>query len=165
VLVSDDGLQHAALARDLDIIVFDERGIGNGLRLPAGPLRQALPARVPPRTLVLYNAPQPTTPLPGALVTRRLGPAVPLADWHNANRGAAVPLASLQPHGQAPLLAAAGVASPERFFGMLEAAGLATMPTTRSPGRPAPATCSSPRRTRSSCSPRGWATPGSGSSG
>jgi tetraacyldisaccharide 4'-kinase len=125
VLVSDDGLQHAALARDVDVVVFDERGVGNGLRLPAGPLRQALPARVPPRTLVLYNAPQPTTPLPGALVTRRLGQAVPLADWHNAIRGAAVPLASLQPHGQAPLLAAAGVASPERFFGMLEAAGLA----------------------------------------
>jgi tetraacyldisaccharide 4'-kinase len=124
VLVSDDGLQHAALARDLDIIVFDERGIGNGLRLPAGPLRQALPAQVPARTLVLYNAAAPTTPLPGALMARQLGQAVPLADWRSANRAAAVPLAKLQRQGQPPLLAAAGVASPERFFGMLEAAGL-----------------------------------------
>jgi tetraacyldisaccharide 4'-kinase len=124
VLVSDDGLQHAALARDLDIVVFDERGVGNGLRLPAGPLRQALPASVPENTLVLYNAAAPTTVLPGALATRRLADAVPLADWRVAKRTAAKALPRLQQHGQAPLLAAAGVASPERFFGMLEAAGL-----------------------------------------
>jgi tetraacyldisaccharide 4'-kinase len=124
VLVSDDGLQHAALARDVDIIVFDERGAGNGLRLPAGPLRQGLPARVPPRTLVLYNAPGPSTPLPGALAQRRLGDALPLADWRAGHRGATVSLGQLQQAGRPPLLAVAGVASPERFFGMLEAAGL-----------------------------------------
>jgi tetraacyldisaccharide 4'-kinase len=124
VLVSDDGLQHRALARDVEVIVFDERGTGNGLRLPAGPLRQAVPGRLGPRTLVLYNAAAPTTALPGGLLQRRLGPALPLADWHAGNRAAAVPLATLQHDGQPPLLAAAGVASPERFFGMLETAGL-----------------------------------------
>jgi tetraacyldisaccharide 4'-kinase len=124
VLVSDDGLQHTALSRDLDIIVFDERGIGNGLRLPAGPLRQALPAQVPARTLVLYNAAQPTTRLPGTLVARTLGQAVPLAGWRRASRAVAVPLDRFQRHGQPPLLAVAGIASPERFFRMLEAAGL-----------------------------------------
>jgi tetraacyldisaccharide 4'-kinase len=124
VLVSDDGLQHPALARDVEIVVFDERGAGNGLRLPAGPLRQALPARLPPRTLVLYNAAAPSTALPGALATRRLGDAVPLADWRAGDRRAAVSLGCLQADGRPPLLAAAGVASPERFFGMLEAAGL-----------------------------------------
>jgi tetraacyldisaccharide 4'-kinase len=124
VLVSDDGLQHAALARDIDIVVFDERGVGNGLRLPAGPLRQALPAGVPAHTLVLYNAAAPTTALPGAVAARRLADAVPLADWRAGRRGAATALPRLQQAGQAPLLAAAGVASPERFFGMLEAAGL-----------------------------------------
>jgi tetraacyldisaccharide 4'-kinase len=41
VLVSDDGLQHYALARDLEIAVVDgERGFGNGLPLPSGPLRE-----------------------------------------------------------------------------------------------------------------------------
>ena len=40
VLVSDDGLQHLALARDVEILVQDGRGIGNGLMLPAGPLRE-----------------------------------------------------------------------------------------------------------------------------
>jgi tetraacyldisaccharide 4'-kinase len=41
VVVSDDGLQHYALARDVEIAVVDaERGFGNGLLLPSGPLRE-----------------------------------------------------------------------------------------------------------------------------
>ena len=41
IVISDDGLQHYALARDIEIAVLDgERGIGNGLLLPAGPLRE-----------------------------------------------------------------------------------------------------------------------------
>lgn len=42
VVLSDDGLQHNGLARDLEIAVFDDRGAGNGLVLPAGPLREPL---------------------------------------------------------------------------------------------------------------------------
>ena len=41
VIVSDDGLQHYRLDRDIEIAVIDgERGLGNGLLLPAGPLRE-----------------------------------------------------------------------------------------------------------------------------
>ena len=40
VIVSDDGLQHLALARDLEIVVQDDRRLGNGWLLPAGPLRE-----------------------------------------------------------------------------------------------------------------------------
>jgi len=41
VIVCDDGLQHYALARDVEIAVIDEaRGLGNGFMLPAGPLRE-----------------------------------------------------------------------------------------------------------------------------
>ena len=49
-IVSDDGLQHLALARDVQVLVFDERGVGNGRLLPAGPLREPMPAAVPPRS-------------------------------------------------------------------------------------------------------------------
>ncbi|MHB1292307.1 MAG: tetraacyldisaccharide 4'-kinase, partial [Sulfuricella sp.] len=43
VLVSDDGLQHYRLGRDLEIVVVDgERKFGNGLLLPAGPLREGV---------------------------------------------------------------------------------------------------------------------------
>lgn len=40
VLIADDGLQHYALARDFEIVVMDERGLGNGWFVPAGPLRE-----------------------------------------------------------------------------------------------------------------------------
>jgi tetraacyldisaccharide 4'-kinase len=40
VIVCDDGLQHLALARDVEIVVADGRGNGNGCLLPAGPLRE-----------------------------------------------------------------------------------------------------------------------------
>ena len=81
VIVSDDGLQHLALARNVQVIVFDERGAGNGWLLPAGPLREPLPRSLPPRSLVLYNAPVVSTPLPGALARRSLAGVVALADW------------------------------------------------------------------------------------
>jgi tetraacyldisaccharide 4'-kinase len=47
VVVADDGLQHHRLGRDVQVLVFDERGAGNGWLLPAGPLREALPPAVP----------------------------------------------------------------------------------------------------------------------
>ena len=42
LVVSDDGLQHHRLTRQLEWIVFDSRGQGNGRLLPAGPLREPL---------------------------------------------------------------------------------------------------------------------------
>lgn len=121
VLVSDDGLQHHRLHRDVEVIVFDERGIGNGLVLPAGPLREDLPASLPAIGLLLYNAAQPSTRLPGELLQRRLGDAVPLRAWLARAQDGSVPLSALRGRR---LLAVAGIAAPERFFGALEAAGL-----------------------------------------
>lgn len=41
VIISDDGLQHFAMARDIEVAMFDgERGLGNGLCMPSGPLRE-----------------------------------------------------------------------------------------------------------------------------
>jgi tetraacyldisaccharide 4'-kinase len=121
VLVSDDGLQHLRLKRDIEIIVFDERGAGNGLVLPAGPLREDLPERLSDHGLVLYNAAGPSTRLPGELLQRSLGDAVPLQSWLARKDAGRVPLADLRGRR---LLAVAGIAAPERFFAALEAAGL-----------------------------------------
>ncbi len=125
LIVSDDGLQHHALARDLSLLVFDARGLGNGWLLPAGPLRQDRPAPPLPGSrgeqLVLYTDGLISTPLQGHRAQRRLSAAWPLADWWAGQPAACVPLAKL---GDRPLWAAAGLAQPERFFDMLTAAGL-----------------------------------------
>lgn len=129
LIVSDDGLQHHALARDLSLLVFDARGLGNGWLLPAGPLRQDCHARPLPGSrdnhLVLHSDGVQAAPINGHLAQRRLTLAWPLADWWTGRRDAAQPLAALRDR---PLLAAAGLAQPERFFAMLSAAGLRFQP-------------------------------------
>lgn len=110
VIVSDDGLQHHALARDIEICVFDARGTGNGWLLPAGPLREPWPR---PVDLVLRQ--QDTPGIAGDVVQRRLAPSAVRAD------GAWLPLAQLR---GVRLHAVAGIANPDVFFAMLRDAGL-----------------------------------------
>ena len=119
ILVCDDGLQHWALARDLEICVMDERGVGNGWLLPAGPLREPWPRSV---DLLLHTG---TNGLPGGF--QALRELAPLAhDAHGRSRA----LSSLI--GQ-PVDAVAGLARPEAFFAMLRAAGLQLQQTTALP--------------------------------
>lgn len=121
VVISDDGLQHHALHRDAQWIVFDERGVGNGRPLPAGPLREPLPSRLPPGSQVLYTCDHPSTALDGPCTSRRLAGLVPLKDWWT---GAPARLDALQALRGQQVYAAAGIGHPERFFAMLEACGL-----------------------------------------
>ncbi|MDD2547653.1 MAG: tetraacyldisaccharide 4'-kinase [Burkholderiaceae bacterium] len=113
VIVCDDGLQHLALARDLEICVFNDEGLGNGFLLPAGPLREPWPRAV---DWVLHAGPPPR----GGTATcfglqRQLAAHALRAD------GRQVPLATLR--GQ-PLQAVAAIARPGDFFAMLRAQGL-----------------------------------------
>lgn len=121
VLVSDDGLQHAALARHAELVVFDERGVGNGLLLPAGPLREPLPKAMPLSRRVLYTSGKASTALPGSLALRSIASAQPLAAWRAGDAAAVVSLSAL---ADRPLLAVAGIAAPDKFFSMLRTAGL-----------------------------------------
>lgn len=118
VLVCDDGLQHLALERDLEICVFDDRGAGNGLLLPAGPLREPWPRAV---DLILHTGNRPANVgLPGYAAHRALAPQIERAD------GQAMDLAALAARSQAgtQVIALAGVARPQAFFDMLEAKGV-----------------------------------------
>lgn len=114
VVVCDDGLQHYALQRDIEIAVFDDRGVGNGWLLPAGPLREPWPARQNQGLdLVLHTGQKPA--FEGFTSTRKL------ADHAIAADGQQISLASLR---GLPLTALAGIAHPEAFFAMLRASGL-----------------------------------------
>jgi tetraacyldisaccharide 4'-kinase len=110
LILCDDGLQHHALHRDVEICVFDDRGTGNGFLLPAGPLREPWPR---PVDLVLHSGAHPA--FAGYRARRTLADYALTADGHR------VPLASLQ---GTPLRALAAIAQPDNFFTMLRAAGL-----------------------------------------
>lgn len=115
-LVCDDGLQHWALARDIEICVMDDRGIGNGWLLPAGPLREPWPRKVDLLVQTGGHA------LPGSFQAQRH-----LAEHAHDAMGRKTALASLK--NQA-VEAVAGLARPEAFFRMLRAAGLTLDQTT-----------------------------------
>lgn len=110
VIVSDDGLQHYALARDLEIAVIDAaRGLGNGRCLPAGPLREPR-RRLETVDLVIANGgDSPLTPYSFRLVPEPLRPLVP-------GQQGAVPAGG-------PVHAIAGIGNPARFFAQLRALG------------------------------------------
>ena len=125
ILLCDDGLQHLALARDLAIAVFDDRGTGNGWLLPAGLLREAWPphqhtAFAP--DIVLQQTSKDTGALP------QLGSHLPTFRAHRTLNplaqnalGQTAPLKSLVHH---QLAATAGIARPEAFFEMLRHEGV-----------------------------------------
>jgi tetraacyldisaccharide 4'-kinase len=113
VLLSDDGLQHYALARDLEIAVVDSRGFGNGFLLPAGPLREPVSRLASVDAVVAHD----TSAVPGFAMRLTGTRFVQMLDARNvvgpeALRGKAV-------H------AVAGIGDPERFFRQIERLGLA----------------------------------------
>lgn len=111
LILSDDGLQHRAMARDVEICVFDRRGAGNGWLLPAGPLREPWPRAV---DLVLRDAD--AAGIDGFVVRRRL------AGYAWRPGGERIGLGELAAAGECAALA--GIAQPQAFFGQLRAAGI-----------------------------------------
>lgn len=116
VLVCDDGLQHYALGRDLEIAVFDgARGVGNGAPMPVGPLREP-PDRIAEVDAVVFNG-KPVQQLnyPHGItmqfephqLTNILTGETRAVDWL---------------HGQT-VTAVAGIGNPGRFFDTLRVLG------------------------------------------
>jgi len=114
VVICDDGLQHYALQRDLEIAAFDDRGTGNGWLLPAGPLREPWPARQREGLdLVLHTGQRPA--FDGFQSSRQLAGDAWSAD------GGQLALDGLRGR---PVTALAGIANPQAFFSMLRDRGL-----------------------------------------
>jgi tetraacyldisaccharide 4'-kinase len=115
IVISDDGLQHYALSRDVEIVLIDgERGFGNGRSLPAGPLREPV-SRLREVDFVVANGCASGSSdrewvmevVPRAFVNLRSGERVQAADFR-ATRVHAV----------------AGIGNPERFFATLRKLGI-----------------------------------------
>jgi tetraacyldisaccharide 4'-kinase len=114
LVLCDDGLQHYALRRDLEIAVVDgARGLGNGRLLPAGPLRERA-ARLDSVGAVVVNGEGFTRP--GALRMRLEPVAVVSLDGRDRR--------TLGDFAGRPVIAVAAIGHPARFFAMLRTAGL-----------------------------------------
>jgi tetraacyldisaccharide 4'-kinase len=109
-IVCDDGLQHAALQRDIEICVMDSMGVGNGHMLPAGPLRESWP-----RTVDLLLHTQHRTLTEGFESTRQLSA-------HAINGlGQSIELTALQNQF---VEVVCGIAKPQAFAQMLTERGI-----------------------------------------
>jgi tetraacyldisaccharide 4'-kinase len=124
VVVSDDGLQHLAMGRDLEIIVQDARGTGNGLLLPAGPLREP-PERLQSADVIVNNLlPGESAPVAATGLAHVVNMTMePVAVEHLASGERTQWNDWLAAHGQQPCAAAAAIGRPERFFSMLTSHG------------------------------------------
>ena len=123
VVVCDDGLQHARLARDLEVAVVDaRRGLGNGWMLPAGPLREPRSRLEKVHAVVFTQRGEPARPPEKVrgplLLTARFGPG----DAVNLVTGERRPLDRFA--SASDLHAVAGIGHPEAFFAGLRGAGL-----------------------------------------
>lgn len=117
IILSDDGFQHFALHRDVDIVVMDAASsLGNGWCLPSGPLRE--PASGLRRAdFVVWNGGKPC----GESADNQFGMCMELGSVRNLGDGVCVPLDDFL---GSPVHAVAAIGDPERFFAQLEASGL-----------------------------------------
>ena len=119
VVLSDDGLQHYRMDRAMEIAVIDgERGLGNGLCLPAGPLREPA-ARLQEVDAIVVNG--------GRWPDRQVFRAALVAT--GAYRVGDGRRETLDTFRKTPVHAVAGIGHPQRFFALLAGEGLDVLPT------------------------------------
>jgi tetraacyldisaccharide 4'-kinase len=112
IVISDDGLQHYALGRDIEIVVIDgQRRFGNGWLLPAGPLREPR-SRLTAADMTVVNG----TAGQGEHAMVLCRPVLMSLDGQRQG--------TLDELRDQPVHAVAGIGHPERFFEMLRAHGL-----------------------------------------
>ncbi|GAA5169628.1 MULTISPECIES: tetraacyldisaccharide 4'-kinase [Halomonadaceae] len=118
IVIADDGLQHLALGRDIELVVVDgARGFGNGHCLPAGPLREPL-ERLRTVDAVIINGAPTVAGLPTGGYAMTLAPA----RWRHLTDGVCYPVEQLPFAGRVHALA--GIGHPPRFFATLAALGV-----------------------------------------
>ena len=124
VVLSDDGLQHYRMHRDLEIAVLDaRRGLGNGQCLPAGPLREP-PARLADVDFIVSNGvvESGSTFLPGAASANIINMSLQPTFFRHLRSGQRVPANNWT--GPRSVHAVAGIGNPERFSTTLSVLGL-----------------------------------------
>lgn len=121
ILLSDDGLQHYRLGRDIEIAVVDgQRGVGNGWRLPVGPLREPI-SRLCAVDWVVVNSPTPGFVLPGLADMYFIPMQIQAQALVNLVTGDQLEISALAVQ---KVNAVAGIGNPQRFVTTLAEAGI-----------------------------------------
>ena len=121
VLLSDDGLQHYRLAREVEIVVVDaERGFGNGLPLPAGPLREPV-ARLAEADAVVRLVAR-DAPRPASATGRETVMTYEPLPWRNVHDVARI--ADPGAWREREVHVVAGIGHPQRFFDLVRSLGI-----------------------------------------
>lgn len=134
VILSDDGLQHYAMARDIEIIVQDGRRIGNGLMLPAGPLREPT-SRLMSVDFIVTNDTKLFEQAPATSPTATRKPHevymhLALVEFEHLQTGQKLSLDAFKAKfSHLPISAIAGIGHPQRFFQSLHHAGISLTQT------------------------------------
>lgn len=120
ILISDDGLQHYALQRDVELVVVDgAKGFGSGALLPAGPLREPI-SRLQTVDAVVSNGS--ASNLKALVTTTAISMELKATSFYNLiNRQS---LATPADFTEKTVTAIAGIGNPDRFFNQLSAMGL-----------------------------------------
>ncbi|HCH69723.1 MAG TPA: tetraacyldisaccharide 4'-kinase [Colwellia sp.] len=122
LIISDDGLQHYRLQRDLEIIVVDgKRLFGNGLLLPAGPLREGS-WRLNSADIVIYNGECKTTDDDCQIKNKSSLMTLVATKLRHIQTDEEVSLTEFLSNN-AKVNAIAGIGSPQRFFDTLQNLG------------------------------------------
>jgi len=125
-VISDDGLQHLGLHRDIEIVVQDERGTGNGWLLPAGPLREPVSRlktvlALISRTNNASPSSLPTTPCS----VRQTAASLRVMQFRHLNSGQLLdPPSFIARFKGLKIMAIAGIANPSQFFISLQKIGV-----------------------------------------
>lgn len=121
IVIADDGLQHYALGRELELVVVDgARGFGNRHCLPRGPLREPLQRLTEVDALIGNGGLAAIADGDGKGVPRFSMTLSPRA-WRHLRSGARHPVESAPFSLETPVAALAGIGHPQRFFDTLDA--------------------------------------------
>jgi tetraacyldisaccharide 4'-kinase len=132
IVISDDGLQHLALPRNLEIVVQDDRGIGNGRVLPAGPLREPA-TRLNTVDLIITNTATGTNPAPQG-TAKQMNMWLEPVQCTQVATGKTLPWSEFMTLAKDQTFAAvAAIGQPTRFFNMLNNQGLTLTKTVALP--------------------------------
>jgi tetraacyldisaccharide 4'-kinase len=122
IIVSDDGLQHLALERDFEIVVQDERRIGNGWLLPAGPLRESS-GRLQSADLVITRHAE--APPQGHAQLSELTVWLSITEIHSLDNKIKLSVKNfIDLYKKSQLTAVAAISEPDRFFKLLHLTGI-----------------------------------------